>query len=107
MFVTRVNRLTLLAATGIVVGAGLVGCSADDAKNASAGGKISVLASDKECKIDTLDLQAGTHTFTVQNKGSKITEFYVYAVGDRVVGEVENISPGLTRELHVELCAGE
>jgi iron uptake system component EfeO len=30
----------------------------------------------------------------------------VYAQGDRVMGEVENIAPGLSRELHVELPAG-
>ena len=45
-------------------------------------------------------------TFTVSNKGTKVTEFYVYAAGDRVMGEVENIAPGLTRELIVELPAG-
>jgi iron uptake system component EfeO len=30
----------------------------------------------------------------------------VYAPGDRVMGEVENIAPGLSRELRVELTAG-
>ncbi len=40
------------------------------------------------------------------NKGGKVTEFYVYAEGDRVMGEVENIAPGLSRDLHVELPAG-
>ncbi|MEV0714183.1 hypothetical protein AB0H87_05875, partial [Asanoa sp. NPDC050611] len=29
----------------------------------------------------------------VTNKGGKVTEFYVYAAGDRVMGEVENITP--------------
>ena len=37
---------------------------------------------------------------------AKVTEFYVYAAGDRVMGEVENIAPGLTRDLIVELPAG-
>ena len=41
--------------------------------------------------------------FTVTNSGSKVNEFYVYAEGDRIMGEVENIAPGLTRELLVEL----
>jgi len=41
------------------------------------------------------------------NSGSKITEFYVYAEGDRVMAEVENIAPGLSRDLLVELPAGE
>ena len=41
--------------------------------------------------------------FTVTNAGSKVNEFYIYAEGDRIVGEVENISPGPTRTFHVDL----
>ena len=37
------------------------------------------------------------------NAGSKVNEFYVYAEGDRIIGEVENVSPGLTRTFHVDL----
>jgi iron uptake system component EfeO len=36
-----------------------------------------------------------------------VTEFYVYAEGDRIMQEVENIGPGLTREMRVELPAGQ
>ncbi len=52
-------------------------------------------------------MTSGTSTFTVTNGGSKVTEFYVYADGDRVMGEVENIGPGLKRELIVELPTGK
>ena len=41
---------------------------------------------------------AGTSVFNVTNGGNKVTEFYVYAPGDRVMGEVENIAPGLSRD---------
>jgi iron uptake system component EfeO len=51
-------------------------------------------------------LAAGVHQFTVTNSGSKVNEFYLYADGDRVMGEVENIAPGVARELRVELPAG-
>ncbi|GIE88502.1 iron uptake system protein EfeO [Actinoplanes regularis] len=69
-------------------------------------GKIAVAASDTECKVERATSAAGTVTFTIANKGSKINEFYVYATGDRIMGEIENIAPGLTRELIVELPAG-
>ncbi|WP_433423564.1 iron uptake system protein EfeO [Microtetraspora malaysiensis] len=69
-------------------------------------GKITVAASDTECKVGATELPAGTSTFSITNNGSKVTEFYVYAGGDRVMGEVENIVPGLTREVMVELPAG-
>ncbi|MFI6178118.1 iron uptake system protein EfeO [Nonomuraea sp. NPDC051191] len=74
--------------------------------SAAAPGKINVAASDTECKVATAEIAAGTSTFTITNGGSKVTEFYVYAPGDRVMAEVENIVPGLTRELVAELPAG-
>ena len=64
-------------------------------------------ASDDACDVEASELEAGTHEFEVTNGGSKVTEFYVYAEGDRVMAEVENIAPGLSRELLVELPAGE
>ncbi len=39
--------------------------------------------------------------------GSAATEFYLYdAAGEKVVAEVENIGPGLTRNLEVSVKAG-
>ncbi|MGW0194635.1 iron uptake system protein EfeO [Nonomuraea sp. NPDC003201] len=69
-------------------------------------GKITVAASDTECKVGASEVAAGTTTFTITNGGTKVTEFYVFAPGDRVMAEVENIVPGLTRELIAELPAG-
>ena len=41
-------------------------------------------------------------TFSVTNSGSKVTEFYLYSAdGKRIVGEVENIGPGLQGKLIV------
>ena len=43
-----------------------------------------------------------TLTFDVTNTGAKVTEFYLLGEdGLRIVGEVENIGPGLTRDLVV------
>jgi iron uptake system component EfeO len=43
----------------------------------------------------------------VSNGGTKVTEFYVYAEdGKRIVGEVENIGPGITRELVLKVTPG-
>ncbi|MGH3461559.1 MAG: iron uptake system protein EfeO, partial [Kribbellaceae bacterium] len=49
---------------------------------------------------------AGTITFAVRNTGTKVTEFYLYGTGDRIMGEVENIGPGLNRQLIVEVPDG-
>jgi iron uptake system component EfeO len=102
----RIPRLFAIAAAGALA-AGLTACSDDKGPaGTDAGGPIAVSATDTACEVARTDVAAGTVVFKVQNKGSKVTEFYVYAAGDRVMGEVENIAPGLARELHVELPAG-
>ena len=68
---------------------------------------MAVKASDKTCEVATSTLAAGRQTFAVTNKGSDITEVYVYATGDRVVGEVENIGPSTKRNLTVDLVPGD
>jgi iron uptake system component EfeO len=106
------RRTLSLAAAGLLTAAAaaLAGCGGgsdgDDGGGSGAGGPIAVNATDTACKVARTDISSGTVVFSVKNGGSKVTEFYVYAAGDRVMGEVENIVPGLTRELHVELPAG-
>ncbi|MGI5525627.1 iron uptake system protein EfeO [Micromonospora sp. CA-259024] len=103
----RSTQFFALAAAGVLATAGVAACSdSDKGDPAAAGGPIVVKASDTACEVGTTDLSAGTATFKITNSGAKVTEFYVYADGDRVLGEVENIAPGLSRELHVELPAG-
>jgi iron uptake system component EfeO len=100
-------RLLALIAVG-TLGGTLAACSGDKADDSAGatGGPITVKASDTNCEVANNSLDAGTHVFQIANSGSKVTEFYVYAAGDRVMGEVENITPGLSRELRVELPAG-
>jgi iron uptake system component EfeO len=96
----------LIALTALVCAGGLL---ASCSTGASGGGNtrgIAVTASDTGCRVATTSLDAGTHTFDIRNTGTEVTEFYVFAPGDKVVGEVENIGPGVTRPLLVELSAG-
>ncbi|SCE78954.1 iron uptake system component EfeO [Micromonospora coriariae] len=103
----RTTRFFALAAAGVLATTGVAACSDSEKGDAAeAGGPIVVKATDTACEVGTTDLGAGTATFKITNSGAKVTEFYVYASGDRVMGEVENIAPGLSRELHVELPAG-
>ncbi|MEV7808708.1 iron uptake system protein EfeO [Microbispora sp. NPDC088329] len=103
---------TVLAAAALAL-AGLTACSSTDSGSgspagagAAGDGKIAVAATDTECKVAKSELAAGTSTFSITNNGAKVTEFYVYAAGDRIMGEVENIVPGLTRDVVMELPAG-
>ena len=71
------------------------------------GGPISVTATDDACEVSTASAPAGPLTFEVTNSGSKVTEFYLYSGdGKRIVGEVENIGPGLQGKLIVTAQEG-
>lgn len=79
----------------------LTGCTDNNAA-ASADGSIAVTASDDACTLATGTAAGGTLKFSVKNEGTKVNEFYLLAEdGLRIVGEVENIGPGVTRDLVV------
>lgn len=88
----------------------LAGCT-DNAKPAAASasaGPIQVTSTKTECKVSTSSVPSGNLSFAVKNEGTEVTEFYLLAEdGLRIVGEVENIGPGLTRNLVVTAPAGK
>jgi iron uptake system component EfeO len=79
----------------------------DSGGAAGAGGPITVTSSDSGCDVSSASAPAGNLTFNVTNNGSKVTEFYLYSAdGKRIVGEVENIGPGLSGKLIVTAAEG-
>jgi iron uptake system component EfeO len=92
-----------LVVTGALAALALTACGDDTPKGSSV---ITVASSDDACDVSKASAKAGKVTFTVKNTGSEVTEFYVYKDGDQIMGEVENIGPGLERKLIVELPAG-
>ena len=89
----------------------LAACGGDSAATGSAsGGAVAVAAGNDSCDVERTDFEAGSVTLAVTNKGSSTTEVYVYGEDDgkytRVIGEVENIGPGTSRNLEVDLAGG-
>jgi iron uptake system component EfeO len=85
----------------------LTGCVAN-APAGSANASLTVDSSADACTISAAEAPAGTLSFSVTNSGDQVTEFYLLADdGLRIVGEAENIGPGLTRDLVVQLAEGE
>jgi iron uptake system component EfeO len=84
----------------------VAGCSTKESGTSdsgkAAGVEVTVNATDSECALSASEGGIGSTTFVVTNNGSKVTELYVYDKDDRVLGEVENISPGLQRQLAVQ-----
>lgn len=75
--------------------------------SAASDGVINVSASDTACKLSVTTAKAGKVTFKVKNEGTKVNEFYVLGSdGLRIISEVENIGPNLSRDLTVELSEG-
>ena len=69
---------------------------------------LTVQATDTECKLSAVTAPSGNLTFSVTNGGSKVTEFYLLAEdGLRIIGEIENIGPGLSRDLVLRAGPGE
>lgn len=101
-------RRGLTAALAMTTLGVLVGCT-DNAAPAGGGEEraLTVAAGDTSCEVSTASAPSGKLSFSVTNKGSKVTEFYLLGEdGLRIVGEVENIGPGLTRDLVVAVPAG-
>ena len=98
----------MAAVSTVLAVASLASCAAKDSNennsNAAAGAtEITVNATDTTCELSKNEVSTGTTTFAITNNGTKVTEFYVYGEGERVMGEVENVSPGLQRKLLVSL----
>ncbi len=94
-------RRTAYALTAVaVLPLALAACTEKSATDSDA---VTVTATDSSCEVSTTEGVTGHSTFTVTNNGNKVTEFYVFAGGDRAMGEVENIGPGLTRQLIVNI----
>jgi iron uptake system component EfeO len=93
----------------VALTASLAACTASSADEGKAGA-IALTATDSRCDVDRSSLPAGDHTFAIANKGSRVTEVYVYGLAGghftKVVTEKENIGPGTSYDLTVSLAPG-
>ncbi|RNG20037.1 iron uptake system protein EfeO [Streptomyces botrytidirepellens] len=101
----RAARTSLVAAiSALTTVTAVAGCAEkSDAKDSDA---VQVTASDSACKVSKTSFPAGHVKLAVENKGAKVTEVYVYAPGDRIVTERENIGPGTKAVINAEVKSG-
>ncbi|WP_406115604.1 iron uptake system protein EfeO [Kitasatospora purpeofusca] len=103
MSARRSTAATLL--TLAVASAALAGCSQKKDDKAAADA-VKVNATDTACEVSRTTFPAGHVSIDIANKGSKVTEVYVYAAGDKIVTERENIGPGTKATITAEIKAG-
>jgi iron uptake system component EfeO len=102
MTTAATGRAAALIPLALSLALALAACGSDNGGTGGTGGggsgrTIDVALTDAGCEPAKLDLRAGAVTFKVTNKGSdKVTEFEV-TDGDRILGEVENVTAGLER----------
>jgi iron uptake system component EfeO len=103
----RPDARTLLTLTaGIGLTALLAGCTST-ATTAGSAGSIAVTSTDDTCDVAASGAPSGVLQFSVTNTGSQVTEFYLLGEdGLQVLGEVENIGPGLSRDLVLQAAPG-
>jgi iron uptake system component EfeO len=94
------------AASGVLGLLAVAGCT-ENVSTVGTAGSIAVKSTAAACEVATAQAPSGPVVFTVTNSGDQVTEFYLLGEdGLRIVAEVENIGPGLTRDLVVQAAPG-
>lgn len=106
----RTRRVAGTFALVATAGLTLAACTDNTASTEEAGGgegHLQVTSTADACEVSATEAPSGQITFTVKNSGSEVTEFYLLAEdGVRIIGEVENIAPGLSRDLVLTAAPG-
>ena len=93
---------------GVLTAGALVALAGCTSNETTADNAIAVTSSDTACEVSSGQAPSGTLTFNVTNAGAQVTEFYLLAEdGLRILGEVENIGPGLRRDLVLAVPPGK
>jgi iron uptake system component EfeO len=99
------RRTTILAAAA-VVSLSLAACGSSTKTGASGGDTVHIKLTDAGCDPAELELPAGPTTFEVANEGADAVSEFEILDGGRVLGEVENLTPGLSGTFSLTLEPG-
>ena len=108
----RPTRRVAAAGMALALAGGLAACTDNNPQATPPGASadprvLTVTAGDTSCEVSSGTAPSGKLTFSVTNAGTTINEFYLLAEdGLRIIAEVENIGPGLTRDLVLTAPAG-
>ena len=101
LIATALATITILALSACVPN------NPTDGSTDDAAGSLTVESSSSDCAVSSTEAPSGSISFSVTNTGDQVTEFYLLADdGLRIVGEVENVGPGIERDLVVQAKPG-
>ncbi|WP_152186648.1 iron uptake system protein EfeO [Segeticoccus rhizosphaerae] len=107
------KRRLVTSSLALAVAVPLMAACTSNSPSSEGGGtdsprEMAVTSTNDACDVSAQKAPSGSLVFNVKNDGSKVTEFYLLAEdGLRIIGEVENIGPGLTRDLVVKAPPGD
>jgi iron uptake system component EfeO len=105
-FVRRTATTALVTVVAVVAAITVASAPAASAVPQAKAVTVKVKLGDDGCPAK-LGVKAGPLTFQVTNTGSDaVTEFEVLSTDGRVIGEIEHVVPGLSREFSLTLRAG-
>jgi len=85
----------------------LAACVPNNPTSETGTNALTVESSADACTVSSSEAPSGSIAFTISNATDEVTEFYLLAEdGLRIVGEVENIGPGIERDLVVQAKPG-
>jgi iron uptake system component EfeO len=108
--IKRHTRNGLMAIAGAATLLALTACvpNGSTASDSSGSTRVTVDSSATECAVSAKTAPSGPVSFSVTNSADKVTEFYLLGEdGLRIVGEIENVTPGVKRNLTVRLQPGK
>ena len=98
---------TMAAVASAAVLLSLAACVPNNPTSESGTNALTVTSSATDCAVSSSEAPSGSVSFTVSNTTDEVTEFYVLAEDSlRIVGEVENIGPGIERDLVIQARPG-
>lgn len=86
----------------LLLAGALAGCGSSDGSSA-----VAVTGRDDACTPARTELEPGKRTFAFTNRAGEVSELYVLESDGEVVGEVEDVTTGATRNLTVTLEPGK
>lgn len=96
------------AVAGLCVAALALSACVPNSPQGSDATALGVDSSQNACSVSADQAPSGNLVFSVTNSGDQVTEFYLLGEdGLRIVGEVENIGPGISRDLVVQARPGD
>jgi iron uptake system component EfeO len=107
---TRTLPAVALGAPACLLAVGLLaaGCGKGDDAAAKGATKITVTLTDSGCKPSPSSIKAGPATFQIKNGGtSKVSEAELQKKDGTIMGEKENLSPGLSGTFSLKLESGK